>query len=48
MRVIEQLVRYFWDHGLLTREEALYFVTTGFVREADLPGLTRDRAERIL
>ena len=39
MRVIEQLVQHFWARGALTREEALYLVLHGFVREADLPGL---------
>jgi hypothetical protein len=39
MRVIEQLVQHFWARGALTREEALYLVRHGFVREADLPGL---------
>jgi hypothetical protein len=40
MRVIEQLVQHFWTRGALTREEALYLVKHGFVREADLAGLT--------
>jgi hypothetical protein len=39
MRVIEQLVQHFWARGALTREEALYLVKHGFVREADLAGL---------
>jgi hypothetical protein len=39
MRVIEQLVQHFWTRGALTREEALYLVKHGFVREADLVGL---------
>lgn len=39
MRVIEQLVRHFWARGALTRDEALYLVRHGFVREADLAGL---------
>src|SRR5205085_2258983 len=39
MRVIEQLVQHFWARGALTRDEALYLVGHGFVREADLPGL---------
>ncbi len=39
MRVIEQLVQHFWTRGALTREEALYLVKHGFVREADLAGL---------
>lgn len=39
MRVIEQLVQHFWTRGALTRDEALYLVKHGFVRESDLPGL---------
>jgi hypothetical protein len=39
MRVIEQLVQHFWARGALTRDEALYLVKHGFVREADLAGL---------
>jgi hypothetical protein len=39
MRVIEQLVQHFWTRGALSREEALYLVKHGFVREADLAGL---------
>jgi hypothetical protein len=42
MRVIEQLVQYFWARGALTREEARYFVDRGFIREADLPGLVEE------
>ena len=39
MRVIEQLVQHFWARQALTRDEALYLVKHGFVREADLAGL---------
>src|SRR5437016_8219712 len=39
MRVIEQLVQHFWARGAITRDEALYLVKHGFVREGDLPGL---------
>jgi hypothetical protein len=45
MRVIEQLVQHFWDRGALTREEALYLVQHGFVREADLAGLVVSASE---
>ena len=36
MRVIEQLVQHFWTRGALSREEALYLVKHGFIRESDL------------
>lgn len=45
MRVIEQLVHHFWARGALTREEALYLVTHGFVRDTDLPGLVDSACE---
>jgi hypothetical protein len=45
MRVIEQLVQHFWARGALTREEALYLVRHGFVREADLVGLVDQPSE---
>ena len=47
MRVIEQLVQHFWARGALTREEALYLVRHGFVREADLAGLVDQPAEPV-
>jgi hypothetical protein len=47
MRVIEQLVQHFWDRGALTREEALYLVRHGFVREADLAGLSDTAPEPV-
>jgi len=46
MRVIEQMVRYFWARGELTRTEALYFVRHGFVLARDLPGLIDEQPER--
>jgi hypothetical protein len=46
MRVIEQLVQHFWARGALTRDDALYLVRHGFVRDADLPGL-HDREREI-
>lgn len=45
MRVIEQLVRHFWERGAISRDEAQYLVKHGFVREADLPGFVGTERE---
>ena len=34
MRVLQQLITYFWERGSLTAEQAHYFVEHGFVRSA--------------
>jgi hypothetical protein len=36
MRVLQQLIKYFWQRGALTLEQAHYFVEHGFVRPEDL------------
>jgi hypothetical protein len=38
MRVLQQLIIYFWERRSLTAEQAHYFVEHGFVRPQDLPG----------
>jgi len=38
MRVLQQLITYFWERGSLTADQAHYFVEHGFVRAQDLPG----------
>jgi hypothetical protein len=38
MRVLQQLITYFWERGSLTIEQAHYFVEHGFVHARDLPG----------
>ncbi len=38
--MITQLVRHFWQRGVLTLDDAEYLVRAGFVREQDLPGFT--------
>lgn len=40
MRVIEQLVQHFWSRRAISRDEALYLVQHGFIRDGELPGLT--------
>jgi hypothetical protein len=38
MKVISQLVRHFWQRGVLTPQEVNYLIEHGFVRPRDLPG----------
>jgi hypothetical protein len=38
MKVISQLVRHFWQRGVLTPQEIDYLIDHGFVRARDLPG----------
>ena len=38
MKVITQLIRHFWQNGLLSREETQYLLGHGFVRPHDVPG----------
>jgi len=38
MKVITQLVRYFWQRGALTPREIQYLVRHGFIRPHELPG----------
>src|SRR5690349_21043747 len=38
MKVVTQLVRYFWQRGTLTQLEIESLLRHGFVRAADLPG----------
>jgi hypothetical protein len=37
MRVLQQLIRHFWQRGALSLDQAHYFVEHGFVRPEDLP-----------
>ena len=38
MKVIAQLIRHFWERGVLTNVEAEYLLHHGFARRQDLPG----------
>src|SRR5690242_17746761 len=38
MRVLQQLITYFWERGSLTADQAHYFIEHGFVRAEDLLG----------
>lgn len=42
MRVIEELIKHFWERGSISRDEAAYLLQHGFVREQDLKGWTRN------
>jgi hypothetical protein len=38
MKVIAQLIRHFWERGVLTPDEVAYLLQHGFARRQDLPG----------
>ncbi len=38
MKVISQLIRHFWERGVLSSEEVEYLVQHGFARRHDVPG----------
>jgi len=38
MKVIAQLIRHFWERGVLTNVDAEYLLSHGFARRQDLPG----------
>lgn len=44
MKVVAQLIRHFWQRGVLTPLEAAYLRRHGFCRDKDLPGFTDPRA----
>jgi hypothetical protein len=44
MKVVAQLIRHFWQRGVLTPLEAAYLRRHGFCRDKDLPGFKDPRA----
>lgn len=45
MRVIEQLIRHFWDRGQISREEVDRLIALGFVNSRELVGYWPEFAE---